>query len=420
MRIISLPSLMMAMSVSITAQGAHLSCGRVVKDSECANVVSDFVYSPSASKVFTNIEDAQRFYRQLARDYRWRPLTGRFLISEHQHHDQIAEIRARLRLLGDYRYNHPLASPRYYDSRLKRAVVSFQRRHGLKADGIIGPNTRRALNVSPFERWQQLLVNTQRKQVDQQAQSGEYIEINIPAFQLTYFKEHKAVARMKVIVGRKERPTPVLNSAVNALELNPDWNVPRRIAHEDILPMLEEPKQFAASGVKLVKGWRRNPEVVSVDELDMQHFYKGALAEQYRFWQPPGAKNPLGQIKFIFPNRFSVYMHGTPAKSLFEHPVRAFSSGCIRLEQPDTLAQLLYARQTVRSEPQPEVEDRKTENYVEALQDTVELFIRYRTAWIDPDSGELHFRQDIYNRDPNELAQLSAVLRETDEDSVAN
>jgi len=372
------------------------------------------------SVTFNSIDAAIRHYRALAQSQSWKPLKGRFLLREGRQHAQVELIRERLRILGDYTYDHPLANQRFFDSRLTAAVSTFQRRHGLKVDGIVGPNTRKALNITPRERWQQLLVNKQRALVDRVAERSDYIEINIPDYQLRYFRNGEVISQMRVIVGKKERPTPVMNSTLKALEVNPDWNVPRRIAYEDILPKLQgERDAFDKLGVKLVKGWHEEPNVVSVEELDMEKFYRGALAEQHRFWQPPGASNPLGQLKFIFPNDFSIYMHGTPGKHLFDEPRRTFSSGCIRIEDPMGLARLLLER-SEKPTLDLDVELETEAASISGLPGEVEIFTRYRTAWVDQDSGVLQFRADIYRRDPNELAQLSAAQQLEPTSTVTN
>lgn len=369
---------------------------------------------------FTSLDSAIGHYRTLAQSQRWKPLKGRFLLREGKKHPQVALIRDRLRILGDYTYDHPLSNQHFFDSRLSAAVIAFQRRHGLKVDGIVGANTRKAMNVSPRERWQQLLVNKQREVVDRVAERPDYIEINIPDYQLRYFRNGEVVSQMRVIVGKKERPTPVMNSTLKALEINPDWNVPKRIAYEDILPKLQDERAaFDKLGVKLVKGWHDEPNVVAVEELDMEKFYRGAVAEQHRFWQPPGESNPLGQLKFIFPNDFSIYMHGTPGMHLFDEPRRTFSSGCIRIEDPMGLARLLLENST-KPALDLDLELETEAASISGLPGEVEIFTRYRTAWIDQDSGVLQFRADVYKRDPNELAQLSSAQRGEPLDTVTN
>lgn len=427
MKIAYLPASLVLTFLATTGHGLASFCGYNEQTTLCETGylmedMSDFTTGQIHRAVnFNTMDAAILHYGNLAQRGHWKPLSGRFFLREGKQHAQVELIRGRLRVLGDYPYDHPLSNERYFDSRLNAAVMKFQQRHGLKVDGIVGPATRQALNISPRKRWQQLLVNRQRERVDQVAQRRDYIEINIPDYQLRYYRDDQLIVQMRVIVGRKERPTPVMNSTLKALEFNPDWNVPRRIATEDILPKLQEQRdKFDRLGVKLVKGWHHQPNIVAVEELDMSRFYRGALAEQYRFWQPPGRQNPLGQLKFIFPNDFSIYMHGTPGKHLFNEPKRTFSSGCIRIENPRLLAQLLLEK----SEAQPATylnERLDTEAaHISSLPGEVEIFTRYRTAWVDPDSGVLQFRTDIYRRDPNELAQLSDIQPVAENETVTN
>lgn len=429
MKIAYLPASLALLFWASSGHGLDLLCGSKETIRDCRVSEQQAVWPHVSiendnrtyySVSFTSLDTAIAHYRALAQSQSWPPLKGRFLIREGKAHPQVALIRDRLRILGDYSYDHPLSNQHFFDSRMSAAVMAFQRRHGLKVDGIVGPNTRQAMNVSPRERWHQLLVNKQRELVDRVAERPDYIEINIPDYQLRYFRNGEVVSQMRVIVGKKERPTPVMNSILNALEVNPDWNVPKRIAYEDILPKLEgEREAFDKLGVKLVKGWYGEPNVVAVEELDMSKFYRGDLAEQLRFWQPPGVSNPLGQLKFIFPNDFSIYMHGTPVKHLFDEPQRSFSSGCIRIEDPMGLARLLLENST-----QPPIDlDAELETEaasVSGLPGDVEIFTRYRTAWIDHGSGVLQFRADIYKRDPNELAQLTATQQGESSDTATN
>lgn len=359
------------------------------------------------SNVFSSLDEAIAYYRHLTAVEPWHRLQGSFMLREGDQHAQVKLVRHRLWLLGDLPDTESM-SPSEFDLTLKGAVMRFQHRHGLKADGVVGPDTRAILNVSPRVRWYQLLVNRQREVDDVQIGDGDVIEINIPDFRLFYYRDRELLTSMKVIVGRKERPTPVLQSAVSAIEFNPDWNVPKRIAFEDMLPLLQEGEEsLARTGVKLVEGWPEGaqpPREISVEQLDMARFYHGELATQQRFWQPPGSANPLGQLKFVFSNRFSIYMHDTPAVALFNSSRRAFSSGCIRLERPHELAELLFNKSG--ADPGEQIQELLLSRRAESmdLPGTVPIFTRYRTAWLEPDSGVLHFRHDIYGRDRNELS----------------
>ncbi|MCV6589236.1 MAG: L,D-transpeptidase family protein [Marinobacterium sp.] len=338
-------------------------------------------------------------YQQLANHSPWPALRRKVLIRPGQHHTEIVEIRWRLALLGDYTGLSPrLRDSTYYDVRLAKAVQRFQRRHGLKVDAIIGPNTRRALNISPIQRLQQLTLNKQRLIQFAQQAPAEYLLVNIPAFHLYHVIDGQAVLDMKAIVGRHDRQTPRLQSALSTLVVHPDWNVPKGIAYKDVVPELKEDLQaLTRKGLELVQGYGPKPQRLSVAQLDWQRLYLGAPNQQQRFWQRPGRHNPLGQLKFTFPNRHTVYMHGTPEQNLFNESIRTFSSGCIRVEHPQLLAEGLLSG--AQHWPEGRLSDllRQSRTRHFRLPRQVPIFLTYWTAWVV--NGEAQFRFDIYKQD---------------------
>jgi len=344
-------------------------------------------------------------YEFLARQTHWPRLKGRKLLKVGMRHQQIIVIRQRLAWLGD----HPLlasrhAQSRVYDPILEQAVRRFQRRHGLKVDGIIGANTRRALSVSPRYRLQQLRINQHRVAEFQQQAPTQYLQVNIPSYHLSYVRDDQVALAMKAIVGRYKRQTPRLASRLETLVLNPDWNVPRGIAYKDIVPDLrEDSSALRRKGLQLVEGYGQSPRQLAVAQLDWQRLYLGPPAMQQRFWQPPGQKNPLGDLKFTFPNRHTVYMHGTPDKELFREPIRAYSSGCIRIEQPRVLAQLLMEASGWSEEKLDGLlAANRTRHY--RLPQQVPLFLTYWTAWVAADG--VYFRHDIYRQDRRDFRRV--------------
>lgn len=353
-----------------------------------------------------NFERAITRYQRLARVTHWPRLQGQQLTRAGAKRGEIVQIRQRLAWLGDH---HPLAPHEavstFYDAQLEAAVRRFQYRHGLKVDGVIGPNTRRALSIHPRQRLQQLHLNQRRVQQFSQQLPLEYLQINIPSYHLSYVRKDRIALAMKAIVGRYKRPTPILNSALNRLVIHPDWNVPRGIAYKDIVPALRTDKRtLHRKGLKLVEGFHPEPKVLPVAALDWQRLYLGPPASLQRFWQPPGHDNPLGNLKFSFPNNYTVFMHGTPELHLFDEPVRAFSSGCIRLEKPRQLAELLIAGDA-RWPPgrlDSLLSKQRTRHFHLPYQ--MPIYITYWTAWaLD---GEVFFRHDIYRRDVADYRRL--------------
>ncbi len=342
-------------------------------------------------------------YQQLAARKQWPTLTRHRLLRQGQRHAEVGLIRQRLALLGDQPLLiPPQARSQTYDGTLVAAVRRFQYRHGLKVDGIVGPETRRALNVPPRQRLQQLRLNQRRQQQFHAQASARYLQVNIPEYQLRYIDQGRELITMKVIVGRADRPTPQLSSELETLVVHPDWNVPRGIAYKDIVPALKaDPDALDRKGLKLVEGRGSGRRQLSLTELDWQRLYLGSVGSRQRFWQAPGGSNPLGKLKFTFPNRYTVYMHGTPQRSLFNEPARAFSSGCIRIEKPRLLAELLVQGEA-RWSPQrlnSLLAARQTRHF--RLPQRLTLYLSYWTAWLSED-GQVHFRHDIYQQDQAE------------------
>ncbi len=362
---------------------------------------------------FISLADAEIYYRALQREQRdWPPLSGPLLRWGDQH-PQVVEIRKRLRALGDLVvHSEPLqpyglrsvasssategAAEMRFDTELEWAVRRFQARHGLKEDGVVGPQTRRALNVAPGLRLHQLRLNQQRQAQVAAQMVGRYIHINLPAYELRLLEAGQVRLAMKTIIGRRDRPSPTLNSEIRSLVINPPWNVPRSIAFKDILPHLEEdPDYLASQNMLLVEGWSQPLTVLPVGALDSSRLYRGANMQ--RLHQPPGPGSALGLIKFDFPNPYSVYLHDTPARKLFAAERRAFSSGCIRLEEPHLLADLLVEGDDNLQTRLEEFRNQPATRHLR-LTEPIPLFITYWTAWVD-EEGVLQFRDDLYRLD---------------------
>jgi murein L,D-transpeptidase YcbB/YkuD len=231
------------------------------------------------------------------------------------------------------------------------------------------------------------------------------IVVNIANFSLDVIEDGHSVLSMKVVVGKPYQRTPVFSAKMTYLIINPPWNVPDSIAREEILKKIrKDPQYLLKENIKVLKGWGPQEEEIDPDTIDWSKISANNLP--YRFRQEPGPLNPLGQIKFMFPNKFNVYLHDTPAKQLFLKDIRTFSHGCTRIEKPVELAEYLFWE-----------DPRWTrENLLAAIEEGTEQTIRitkpldvhflYLTAWVD-EEGILQFRNDIYDRD----ALLDAALR---------
>jgi L,D-transpeptidase YcbB len=314
---------------------------------------------------------------------------------------RVDQLRERLRAGGDFAGTErgPL-----FDDELAAGVEHFQARHGLTVDGVVGPATLAALNRPIQDRINQIIVNLERWRWLPESLGERYVIVNIAGFRLDVVEHGEPVLSMRVVVGRPYRRTPVFSDSIRYLVLNPSWEVPTKIAIQDKLPLIRQnPAYLTESGFDLLEGWggderRIDPMTVDWNAVNARNF-------PYRLRQRPGEMNALGRVKFMFPNQFSVYLHDTPSRELFGEDVRAFSSGCIRLQQPLELAELL-----LRDNPNwsREAIDRAIAGGREqtvTLPQPMPVHLLYWTVWVDPD-GTLQFRDDIYQRDDPVLREL--------------
>ena len=368
---------------------------------------------------FKNLQQAIGFYQTLS-TLPWPALrkTNKLLRLNDSHPD-LAIMRHQLLLLGDLSapYTDPqtAGSNEYFDSNLEQALKHFQQRHGIKVDGILGPQSRKALNISPAHRIQQLALNIHRQKQFAEKISDRFIQVNIPEFRLRLFDQQKLLLEMKTIVGRKTRKTPVFDTHIQALVINPSWNVPRSIAFKDILPRWQaDPDYLTQKNLQVLSGWHSSVPVAA-ENIDLNKMYQGD--EFQRLWEPPGAGNTLGRIKFVSHSQYAIYLHDTSAPRLFDEHRRAFSSGCIRVAKARELADTLLALSQPESVSlDPILEHSQTETL--PLQEPVNLHITYWTAWITP-RGTLNFREDLYKRDRWQIQEHQQQLADIINKSTA-
>jgi len=319
---------------------------------------------------------------------------------------RVAALRARLAVTD----GAPLdaAEPDLFDPPLAEAVEAFQRRHGLGDDGVVGFKSIDALNVPVASRLQTIAYNL-KKRHDTEADWGDrYIAVNIAAATMVFVDGGKTAYETNTVVGRTDRQTPELDSQVNRLEFNPYWTVPPKIARVDLLPkMQKDPGYFAAHGIKIYSSWEEPAEEIDPDTIDWHS--AEAKAMRYRLRQEPGPENALGPVKFLFPNPYDVYLHGTNHPDLFVKPARFFSSGCIRLPRP-----IEFASVVLRDDPswdQTRIDGvlQSGVNTPVRLAQPIPIHLIYRTAWVDG-AGAVQFRDDIYGRDKRGMAKSPTLV----------
>lgn len=338
--------------------------------------------------------------RAVQRDGGWPQIEPGPTLREGDDDLRVAALIRRLELAGDLERG----SATRFDAALTAAVERFQARHGLAADGAVGPATLRALNEPVEARIDRIRVNLERWRWLPESLGERYVLVNIAGFRLDVIEHGESTLDMRVVVGTPYRRTPVFSGNISYLVLNPYWEVPTRIAVQDKLPLIKsDPDYLARQGYSVLQGWGSDEQRIDPATLDWS--VVTARNFPYRLRQAPGPYNALGRVKFMFPNKFSVYLHDTPARELFARDARTFSSGCIRLEAPLDLAEHLLADVPGWSR---DAIDRAVESGSErvvVLPNPVPVHLLYWTAWIDAD-GTRQFRDDIYGRDEPVLRAL--------------
>ncbi len=343
-------------------------------------------------------------YRRIAVAGGWSQLSAGPVVRPGDRDRRLPWLRRHLLKLGDLD-SVKEGSEDLLDSELVQALRRYQQRHGLHADGALGAETLATLNRSVEERIKQIEINLERRRWMPQESEQRSIRINVPDFRLDVLEDKEAVLSMSVIVGTRERRTPVFSALMRYLDFAPYWYVPRTILREDKLHLVRTDLDYLTSHHYEIVTWRDGrAEIVAPDTVNWDSYgvegFPGALR------QKPGPWNALGRVKFMFPNRHQVYLHDTPQRYLFQHRQRAYSSGCIRVEKPAELAlYLLRNQQGWDAERVAESMAAATEHRV-LLDRPIPVHIRYQTAWADA-QGRLQFRRDIYGWD--EL--LYAALR---------
>jgi murein L,D-transpeptidase YcbB/YkuD len=289
----------------------------------------------------------------------------------------------------------PPALPEYFDLALQQAVERFQRRHGLEADGLVGRSTRAALNVSPEERINQIILNMERWRWMPRDLGPTHVLVNMAGFELDLVVDRRPALSMRVVVGTPYQSTPVFSEEMTYLEFNPYWNIPHSIASKEILPQVRrDPGYLTDRGIRVFSGSNGG----ALDPWSIDWWSITPSTFPFRLRQDPGRNNPLGRVKFMLPNRFSVYLHDTSSPALFRRTVRTFSHGCIRVEKPAELAAYVLRHNEGWDLERVRSVMKSGARRIVTLKQPVPVHLTYATAWA-ADDGTVQFRNDVYGRD---------------------
>jgi len=405
------------MTESLLRLGRHLSFGKVdaatfdakwnygrgIADRDIAREIEEALAAGDVGRRIEALKPTHRLYlglkRELAR-YRAasaaepKPIPAGTALKPGASDARVPLLRARLAASGDLDAAAAAGESQDYDAVLEAAVRHFQSRMGLEADGVAGAGTVEELNVPVSERIRQLRINLDRGRVLLQDLPDEFVVVNVAGFSLYFLRGQNIVWTTRVQVGKPYRQTPIFRSEINYLVFNPTWTVPPGIIRNDILPAArQDAGVFARKKLKVLdaSGTEIDPHTI-----DWSQFKSGNIP--YTLRQDPGADNALGRVKLMFPNPYLVYLHDTPSQSLFERSDRAFSSGCVRVQDALKLAELVLDDEA-RWNPETigaVIRGGQLQNVM--LKRKVPVLLAYWTAWVDS-NGVMNFRKDVYGQD---------------------
>ncbi len=285
--------------------------------------------------------------------------------------------------------------PNIYDAKLERAIRAFQKSAGLRADGLIGRGTLRALNGrrggGAGSRARKIALNMERLRWEPRDFGRLHFFVNQPAFEAYLVRDGKTVWKTRVIIGKPKNQTAFFNDVMETVVFNPYWGVPQSILTREMMPrLMRDPSYLDRKGFEVYDRRGRRVSSASVD----WYAYGGQSKVPFTVRQQPGTRNALGHIKFLFPNKHSIYMHDTPSRGLFSRKRRAFSHGCVRVQKPREMAELVtgLSRQTIEAKIAAGKNDRMR------LKRKIPVHMAYFTAWPD-DAGRIHYYADVYGRD---------------------
>ena len=407
-----LAALEVTLSNTFVTYSDHLTAGRV-RPNEVNKALNIFPRAPTPSVVLEYIESAEDFDASLEAlspntpnydrlkaalaDYRAKAKAGGFTPVPEGATLKPGMSDTRLDTLRKRLAEQDLFTPGshegdVYDGALVEAVKRFQERHGLAVDGIIGRNTLAEINVPIGKRIAQMELNMERRRWMPDDLGARYVFVNLADQTLKVVENDKTVHTARVVVGKPYHATPVFSDKITYADVNPFWTVPYSIATREYLPQLQKnPGALAAKGIRIFSGNREvDPWSVAWGSYSRGNF-------PFTLRQDPGPRNALGRVKFMFPNKFNIYIHDTPAKALFSRAQRSFSHGCIRVEDPFALGGVILARDGWNKQKLMAVRDTQKRRVIK-LKDPIPVHLTYLTAWVNKD-GSVNFRRDIYDRD---------------------
>jgi murein L,D-transpeptidase YcbB/YkuD len=374
---------------------SHLE--RALRDNRIAE--SLFELTPAHAD-YRALQRALEDYRAIAARGGWPAVPATIRLKPGQRSALAGSLARRLAASGDYPADAQTRD--VYGQDLQEAVKRFQRRHGFADDGSVGPALAAEMNVPVEQRIRQIELNMERWRWLPRDLGDPHILVNIPEMRLDVSDHATTPVTMRVVVGKPDTQTPIFNDKMTYLVFAPVWNVPDDIAEKETLPAaLSDPGFLSRMNMEVVDASGGHVDPASIDL---------SSPAKYRFRQRPGGSNALGLVKFMFPNQFNVYLHDTPSDSLFARASRPLSHGCVRLEQPEKLAQYVLRDQPDWTPQRIQDAMHAGEERVVKLKRAIPVYLGYWTARVTPDH-QVQFRKDVYGIDANQSAKLTERLK---------
>ena len=338
-------------------------------------------------------------YRALAAKGGWPSISVGETLKPGMENPRVDMVRKRLAVTGDLAPENMDSA--VFDTALEEAVKRFQQRHNLTPDGAVGKQTLAAMNVPVETRIDQIVLNMERYRWLKRTLMGDrLVAVNIAGFEAVAGKPGKFDVTMPVIVGKTYHETPVFSDTIKYVVFNPYWNLTPSIARNETLPKLKKDSHYLKKhNMRIFKGWGPDAPELDATKIDWSKVSKKDM-NRYRVRQDPGPDNALGTLKLVFPNKYNVYLHDTPAHGLFKKEQRAFSHGCIRMDRPAEMAAWVLGGEEKGwslARVNEIIAGRKRQ--VVVLDQPVPVYILYRTAFVNPEDHTLYFYGDVYGRD---------------------
>lgn len=348
------------------------------------------------NEIYNKLKDAYSRYLMIKRQGGFQKIDKSKTLKFGAISNVVVQLRVRLGQSGDLDFADE--NNKKFDETVKEGVKRFQKRVGIWASGVLNATTRKALNVPVEKRLACIKLNLERARWEHDSFDNRYIIVNIPEFMMRFMDYDKKLLAARVIVGKRKNPTPIFQSYMSYIVLNPTWSVPNSIVVKELLERIQEdPYYLEDRNYRMYDSWNmKHRKEVDAFDVDWMQYDEDSRVP-FNIVKDPGARNPLGNIKFMFPNNHAVYMHDTPTKKLFKKSTRAFSHGCIRLHKPQKL--LKFVSDSYLGSPYDVVKSQLDtgENRSMVLNEKIPVYIRYYTAFVG-DHG-VNFSNDVYGYD---------------------